>query len=110
VTNQWTVALAFPSRGARSDQKCVGTAYSALSEVWFTASRGIVNEIYHPTVDRPQVRDLILLVGDRSTFLVGEREMHTTYHHLGGCMLGIVITPFDGQRELGGGNFAVAAQ
>jgi glucoamylase len=39
---------------ARSDKHGVGTAYSALSRVWFTVSKGIVNEVYYPTIDRPR--------------------------------------------------------
>jgi glucoamylase len=84
-----------PPRWARSDKDCVGTAYSALSEIWFTVSRGTVNEVYYPTVDQPQVRDLLLLVGDGSTFIVGEREMHADYRHLGDCTLGFEVTLTD---------------
>lgn len=33
-------------RWTRSDKDGVGTAYSALSRVWFTVSKGILNEVY----------------------------------------------------------------
>jgi len=36
----------------------VGTAYAASSRIWFTFWNGIVTEVYYPTVDRPQLRDL----------------------------------------------------
>lgn len=49
-------------RWTRSDKDGVGTAYSALSRVWFTVSRGARNEVYYLTIDRPQVRDFQFLV------------------------------------------------
>jgi glucoamylase len=51
----------------RSDKHGVGTAYSALSRVWFTVSKGILNEVYYPTIDRPQIRDLQYLISDGET-------------------------------------------
>ncbi|MBV9771855.1 MAG: hypothetical protein JOZ32_19950 [Bryobacterales bacterium] len=54
----------------------VGTANSEGSRVWFTLSRGILNEIYHPTVDRPQTRDLQFLFADgQSVFLDEKRDL-----------------------------------
>jgi len=60
--------LGSPPRWTRSDKDGVGTAYSALSKVWFTVSKGILNEIYYPTIDRPQIRDLQYLITDGDTF------------------------------------------
>lgn len=37
-------------RWTRSAKDAVGTAYAASSRVWFTVSRGAVNEVYYPTV------------------------------------------------------------
>jgi Glucodextranase, domain N len=51
-------------RWTRSDKDGVGTAYSGLSRVWFTVSKGILNEVYYPTIDRPQIRDLQYLITD----------------------------------------------
>jgi glucoamylase len=31
-------------------------------------ARGVVNEVYYPTVDRPQIRDLQYLITDGSSF------------------------------------------
>ncbi|MFQ5517985.1 MAG: hypothetical protein ACE5E8_10485, partial [Acidimicrobiia bacterium] len=45
----------------------VGTALSAGSHVWFSVARGILTEIYWPTIDRPQVRDLQFLITDGET-------------------------------------------
>ncbi|MDE2260940.1 MAG: glucan 1,4-alpha-glucosidase [Gammaproteobacteria bacterium] len=52
----------------------VGTAYSADSRIWFTLHDGAVTEIYYPLIDRPQVRDLQLLVSDGKSFMHGERR------------------------------------
>jgi glucoamylase len=56
----------------------VGTAYSADSRVWFTVWNGCLTEIYYPTIDRPQVRDLQLLVTDGDALFHDEkRHLHT---------------------------------
>jgi glucoamylase len=52
----------------------VGTAYAASSRVWFTLWRGIVTEVYYPTVDRPQIRDLQFLLTDGKSFLHEEKR------------------------------------
>ncbi|HTM56279.1 MAG TPA: glycoside hydrolase family 15 protein [Pirellulales bacterium] len=64
-------------RWTRSDKDAVGTAYSASSRIWFTLAAGIVSEVYYPTIDRPQIRDLQFLVTDGRTFFHDERR-HTT--------------------------------
>src|SRR5215207_11225520 len=61
-------------RWTHGDKEAVGTAYSASSRLWFTIWRGIVTEIYYPTVDRPQVRDLQYLITDGETFFHEERR------------------------------------
>lgn len=61
-------------RWTRSDKEAVGTAYSASSRVWFTVSTGILNEVYYPTIDRPQIRDLQYLVTDGASFFHDERR------------------------------------
>lgn len=55
----------------------VGTAYSLASRIWFTLWNGAVTEVYYPTVDRPQLRDLQLLVCDGETFLHEEKRLQT---------------------------------
>jgi len=50
-----------------SAKDAVGTAHNA-SRVWFTIGRGILNEVYWPRVDSPQVRDLGFIVADGSGF------------------------------------------
>lgn len=80
-------------RWTRSDKDGVGTAYSALSQVWFTVSRGILNEVYYPTIDRPQIRDLQFLVTDGQTFFHDERRhLESAYEYLTPQSLGFRIT------------------
>jgi glucoamylase len=50
-----------------SAKDAVGTSHSS-SRVWFTVGRGILNEVYWPRVDSPQVRDLGFIVADGSRF------------------------------------------
>jgi glucoamylase len=45
----------------------VGTSHYA-SRVWFTVGHGILNEVYWPRVDRPQIRDLGFIVADGAGF------------------------------------------
>lgn len=85
-------------RWARSDKDGVGTAYSALSRVWFTVSKGILNEVYYPTIDRPQIRDLQYLVTDGQSFLHdSRRHMESTHEYLAPHALGFRITSADPQ-------------
>src|SRR3954449_12520028 len=44
-------------RWTRSDKDGVGTTYSDLSRIWFTVSKGILNEVYYAAVARPPRRD-----------------------------------------------------
>ncbi len=82
-------------RWTRSDKDGVGTAYSALSHVWFTVSKGILNEIYYPTIDRPQIRDLQYLITDGETFFSDERRLLNTHERLVPDALGFRVTNVD---------------
>jgi len=62
------------SRWTSSAKDAVCTAYAASSKVWFTVSHGILNEIYCPTIDRPQIRDMQFLITDGETFFHEERR------------------------------------
>ncbi|HEX4580725.1 MAG TPA: glycoside hydrolase family 15 protein [Acidobacteriaceae bacterium] len=61
-------------RWTSSQKSVVGTTYSTSSKIWWTTSHGIVNEIYNPTIDKPQVRDLELLVTDGESFVHEEKR------------------------------------
>jgi glucoamylase len=61
-------------RWTRGTKVAVGTAYSTSSRVWYTLDRGCVTEVYYPTIDTPQIRDLQFLVTDGETFFHDERR------------------------------------
>jgi glucoamylase len=70
-------------RWTSSEKDVVGTAYSTSSKIWWTISHGTVNEIYHPTIDRPQIRDLELLITDGESFVHEEkRDMKQSFSYL----------------------------
>jgi glucoamylase len=77
-------------RWTSSVKDAVGTAYSASSRVWFTCSHGILNEIYHPTIDSAQVRDMGFLITDGETFAHEEkRDLLTTFEYIHPEALGV---------------------
>lgn len=80
---------------ARGNKDAIGTAYSTSSRVWFTLSEGILNEIYYPTVDRPQVRDLQYLITDGETFFQAERELESDIQALSTHSPGVRVTAAD---------------
>jgi glucoamylase len=52
----------------------VGTAYSTSSRVWYTLDYSCVTEVYYPTIDSPQIRDLQFLITDGENFFHDERR------------------------------------
>jgi glucoamylase len=63
-------------RWTQGNKDAVGTAYSSASRVWFTIWNGSLTEVYYPTIDRPQLRDLQFLICDGATFF-HEEKRHT---------------------------------
>jgi glucoamylase len=61
-------------RWTHGDKDGIGTAYSAASRIWFTVWNGIVTEVYYPTVDTPQMRDVQLLFTDGQSFFHQETQ------------------------------------
>lgn len=57
-----------------SDKDLVGTALGS-SRLWFTVGRGIVNEVYYPRIDIPQIRDLGFIVADDAGFWVEVKRL-----------------------------------
>jgi glucoamylase len=81
----------------------VGTAYSASARVWFTVWNGILTEVYYPTVDRPQLRDLQLLITDGRTFFHEEkRNLRSRFERLSDHTLGYraINSDPDGRYEI----------
>jgi len=89
-----------PPRWTSSAKEGVGTAYSSASRVWFTLSHGILNEVYYPTIDRPQVRDMQFLITDGETFFHEEkRDLKSEISYIDEHTLGHHIESADGDRR-----------
>lgn len=87
-------------RWTRSAKQGVGTAYSTSSRIWYSLSLGILNEVYYPTIDRPQIRDLQYLVTDGETFFHEEkRHLLSKVECLSHHALGFRITNADPERR-----------
>lgn len=46
-----------------------------MSRLWFTIGGGIINEVYYPRIDIPQIRDLGFLVADGNGFWVEVKRL-----------------------------------
>ncbi|WP_205963539.1 glycoside hydrolase family 15 protein [Roseicella aquatilis] len=60
-------APGIPPTWTSSDKDMVGASLGP-SRLWFTVGHGVVNEIYWPRVDIPQIRDLGFIVADGKGF------------------------------------------
>lgn len=93
------IAFGAPGIGPRwthGNKDGIGTAYSASSRIWFTIFRGIVTEVYYPTIDRPQIRDLQFLVTDGQSFFHEEkRHMEVRVEKLSNHDLGYRVISSD---------------
>ena len=72
-----TIAFGAPGNTPRwtsSAKEGLGTAYHTSCRVWFTLSHGILNEIYYPTIDQPNTRDVQFLITDGETFCHEEKR------------------------------------
>ena len=58
-----------PPTWTSSAKDIVGCALGS-SRVWFTVGHGILNEVYYPRVDIPQIRDLGFIVADGHGFWI----------------------------------------
>ena len=66
-----------PPTWCSSAKEMVGCALG-ISRLWFTIGGGIINEVYYPRIDIPQIRDLGFLVTDGRGFWV---EVKRLYQH-----------------------------
>jgi glucoamylase len=83
-------------RWTSSRKDAVSTAYAASSRVWFTLSHGTLNEIYYPTIDRPQTRDMELLFTDGETFFHEEkRDLEYDFHYVDPKALAVRVEASD---------------
>ncbi len=85
-------------RWTSSRKDAVGMAYSAASRIWYTISHGILNEIYYPTIDRPQTRDMEFLLTDGETFVHEEkRDLERTFEYIDADAAAVRLTNSDPQ-------------
>ncbi|MDE3103796.1 MAG: glucan 1,4-alpha-glucosidase [Acidobacteriota bacterium] len=93
-------------RWTSSRKDAVSTAYAASSRAWFTVSHGILNEIYYPTIDRPQIRDMELLLTDGETFFHEEkRDLEYDFHYIDPRALAVRVVADDLQ-----GRYSIAKE
>lgn len=57
-----------------SDKDLVGTAMGP-ARLWYTLGHGILNEVYYPYIDLPQIRDLGFIVADDAGFWVEVKRL-----------------------------------
>src|SRR5208282_155482 len=67
-------APGIPPTWCSSDKEMVGCSVGP-SRLWFTIGGGIVNEMYYPRVDIPQIRDLGFVVADGRGFWVEVKRL-----------------------------------
>ena len=85
-------------RWTSSRKDAVGMAYSAASRIWYTISHGILNEIYFPTIDRPQTRDMQFLLTDGETFVHEEkRDLDRIFEYIDADSTAVRLTNADKQ-------------
>src|SRR5699024_11281102 len=71
VTGVQTCAL--PISWTSSSKDVVGCSLGP-ARLWFTAGYGIINEVYWPRIDIPQIRDLGFILADDQGFWVRSEE------------------------------------
>ncbi len=67
-------APGLPPTWCSSAKDVVGCALDS-SRVWFTVGGGIINEVYYPRIDIPQIRDLGFIVADGRGFWVEVKRL-----------------------------------
>jgi glucoamylase len=65
-----------PPTWTSSAKDLVGCALGA-ARLWFSCGYGILNEVYYPRVDIPQIRDLVFIVGDGAGFWVEVKRLQS---------------------------------
>ncbi len=83
------------SRWTSSAKSGIGTASNLTSQVWFTLSHGIFNEVFYPRVDLACLRDLGLVVTQGRDFFSEEKRHcrhEVTYPYEGALVSRLVNT------------------
>ncbi|MHB8812914.1 MAG: glycoside hydrolase family 15 protein [Steroidobacteraceae bacterium] len=68
-------APGLPPTWSSSAKEMVGCSLGP-SRLWFTIGGGILNEVYYPRIDIPQIRDLGIIVADGHGFWVEVKRMY----------------------------------
>lgn len=63
-----------PPNWSPASKQGIGTARNDISKVWFTIANGIVTEVFYPTVDTANTKDLQFLITDGKTFVDEEKK------------------------------------
>lgn len=83
-------------RWTQGNKDGVGTAYETSTDIWFTLFSGILTEVYYPTIDQPQLRDMQYLITDGKSFCHEEkRHLHTQVERSWNHALGYRIANSD---------------
>ena len=61
-------------RWTSSDKTAVGRAAGEAGNLWFTASHGILNEVYAPRLDQASIRDFGFVVTAKDYFSEEKRD------------------------------------
>src|ERR1700693_3996592 len=67
-------APGIPPTWTSSAKDMVGCALGP-ARLWFTTGYGILNEVYYPREDIPQIRDLGFIVADGNGFWIDRRQL-----------------------------------
>ena len=73
-TSEAPGAPGMPPTWCSSAKDMVGCALGS-SRLWFTLGYGIVNEVYYPRIDIPQIRDLGFIVSDGEGFWIEVKRL-----------------------------------
>lgn len=83
-------------RWTQGNKDGVGTAYETSTDIWFTLFSGVLTEVYYPTIDQPQLRDMQYLITDGKSFCHEEkRHLHTQVERSWNHALGYRIANSD---------------
>jgi glucoamylase len=92
-----------PARWTSSAKSGIGTALGDKSQVWFTLSHGIFNEVYYPRIDQAATRDMGLIVTDGKDYF-SEEKRHTdsVVERLADCLpaFRLINTSRDGRYRI----------
>lgn len=69
----------YGSSWAPAQKSFLGTSASKTSRVYFSGYRGIITEVFYPTLDNPNTLDLQFLVGDTARTFVDEEKVQAAY-------------------------------